>query len=169
LKSENTNFIDYLVSLSKEGRKRSFIDLCEISLQNIYTIVYRLLLDAKLARKITIQTFLKAWDRIKEYDTQESFVEWLKNFAIKLALDELKQSNLSKIRVEKKISVQNDLELLDNLIISLPSEERVIFVLHDLEGYSYEEINLFFGEMILDEIRTKVINTREYLMSKLSL
>jgi DNA-directed RNA polymerase specialized sigma24 family protein len=52
--------------------------------------------------------------------------------------------------------------------MALQIDERIIFVLHDLEGYSYKEIRNFFEELEIDEVKTKLINTREYLMSKIS-
>lgn len=169
MQSENTNLVDYLISLSQEGRKRSFIDLCEINLQNIYTVVSRLLLNEELSRRVTTHTFLLAWDKIKEYNPPNSFALWLKNFAIQLAMDELKRADPAKLKTEMKSNAKNDSELLDGLIMSLPLEDRIIFVLHDLEGYSYEEINGYFDEMITDELRTKVITTRENLMNQLNI
>lgn len=159
----------YLIELSKEGRKKAFFDLCEINLKNVFTVSYRLLFDLDSAKKITLYTFLKAWERIKEYDSKISFAIWLKNLTVRHSIDELRRSAAANTQIIQPDNAKREPHYLESLIISLPTDDRIIFVLHDLEGYSYKEINNFFDEMIEDEIKTKLITSREFLMGKLSI
>lgn len=166
--AENTNFVDYLVSLSKEGRTRSFIDLCEINLRNVYSVVYRIICDHKAASAITIFTFLKAWERLDEYEPAKSFALWLKRLGIIYTILELKQNPRNSVPHRNRGNYKNDVEFLEAVIMSLPTDERIIFVLHDLEGYSYEDISKSFTDnMMVDEIRSALIKTREFIVDKL--
>lgn len=165
--SENTNYAEYLIELAKSGRKKSFIDLCEINLRNVFTITYRLLSNYEVARKITLHTFFRAWDKIKDYGGKDSFSNWLKNLAIGYTIDVLFRENIIADTIKVNISADN--QLLESLIMSLPPEERIIFVLHDIEGYNYKEIKKIFKNKTIDEIKTDLIRSRENIMDKLIL
>jgi RNA polymerase sigma-70 factor, ECF subfamily len=168
LLGENTNYVDYLVALSKEGRTRSFIDLCEINVRNVFSVIYRLICDYNTARALTISTFISAWERLGEYDDKKSFALWIKKLAIIYSIIDLKHNPRTAAIQQNKDNFNNDLKFLESLIISLPSTERIIFVLHDLEGYSYDEIAESFTEnMVVDEVRSMLIKTRETMMEKL--
>jgi RNA polymerase sigma-70 factor, ECF subfamily len=168
LLGENTNYVDYLVNLSKEGRTRSFIDLCEINLRNVYSVIYRLICDTNAARSLTILTFLKAWERIEEYDDKKSFALWIKKLAITYSIIEMQTNPRDIALPQNRNKFNSESDFLESLIVSLPTNERIIFVLHDLEGYSYEEISKSFVEnMVIDEVRSILIKTRENMMEQL--
>ncbi len=161
----NTTYINYLIELSKAGRARSFLDLCEINLRNVYTLTFRLLNEKKAAEKVALQTFIYAWDDIKNFESGKPFVPWIKKIAVGLALDEMQ--NQSDNSTPKNVTVSES--FIENEIKKLPIESRAIFVLHDLEGYSYKEIQEIFPGMIEDEIKTILIYSRQYLISKMNL
>jgi len=164
MKIENTNYVNYLIELSQNGRRSAFFDLCEINLSNVFTIIYRLTADNDLSKKLTVATFLEAWEKIKSYDYKIPFVLWIKNIAINLALDNLNRFSTSIVDVTL---TEDRLKNLENLIMNLDYERRVIFVLHDLEGYTYEEITNFLRSDFIDEVKTKLIETRNYLINKI--
>ncbi|MBI5729692.1 MAG: hypothetical protein HY963_01005 [Ignavibacteriales bacterium] len=165
---DNTNYVEYLIGLSKEGRKRSFIDLCEINLRNVYTIAYCLLSNAEEAQKVTIHTFVKSWERIKEYNENIPFSIWMKNTAIEYSIRMLGNRDANYAERKRPIKISSEHEFLESHILSLPPKERIIIILHDIEGYSYKEIRNFFEDLEIDEIKSRLINTREYLINKIS-
>jgi RNA polymerase sigma-70 factor (ECF subfamily) len=167
VKNENTNYVSYLVDIAKTGRKRAYVELVEINLRNVFTISYRVYSDIEFAKKNSIRTLLKGWEKLNELEAEESFVAWMKKLAVQCAIDELFSSNLSNAAEKKQIKSNSRDEYLENLLNNLPLEDRIIFVLHDLEGFSYTEVNSFFGDLVKDEIKSKLINTREYLMEQL--
>ena len=165
---DNTNYVEYLIGLSKEGRKRSFTDLCEINLRNVYTVSYRLLSNADEAQKVTLHTFVKAWEKIKEYNGKILFSIWMKNIAIEYSIRMLNNRDATYAEKKKPIKFSSEKEFLESHILSLPKDDRIIIILHDIEGYSYKEISIFFEDLEIDEIKSKLINTREYLINKIS-
>ena len=169
LKNENTNYVSYLIDLAKSGRQRAFIELAEINLKNVFTVSYRLLADYESAKKVTYKTFAYSWEHIKSFDKTISFPVWIKSLSIQFSIEELSQ-RLSDLRLPlETVGDLNEIEYLEYLIISLPITDRIIFVLHDLEGFSYREINAYFDDMIVDEVKTRLLGTRHYLMEKLGL
>jgi RNA polymerase sigma-70 factor, ECF subfamily len=169
LENENTNYISYLIDLAQSGRPRAFIDLATINLKNVFTVSYRLLADYELAKKNTSKTFFYAWDSIKSFDKGISFPIWIKSLAIQFAIEELSGKVSYKPEPPKNLTIHPNVERLESLITSLPVIERIIFVLHDLEGFSYREINAYLDDMIIDEIETTLIETRTTLMMNLGL
>lgn len=169
MKIENTNYVDYLIELSQDGRKRAYLDLCELNLKNVFTVAYRLVANYEATEKIVLKIFFWGWDNIKEYGSNLPFSLWIKNLTIRHSINELKQMNVPKAALKERGKCTSELDYLESLIAALPLDERIIFVLHDLEGYSYNEIHNFLKGMDLDEIKTKLINTREYLMSEINL
>jgi RNA polymerase sigma-70 factor (ECF subfamily) len=167
VKNENTNYVAYLVNLAKSGRKRAYVELVEINVRNVFTISYRLYSDIEFAKKNSIRTLLKGWEKLIELDAEESFAVWIKKLAVRYAIDEMLRSNLSIADEKKENNIDNEEEYLESLINSLPLEERIIFILHDMEGFSYDEVNSFFSILVKDEIKSKLISAREYLMEQL--
>ncbi|MCX6174979.1 MAG: hypothetical protein NTZ27_09530 [Ignavibacteriales bacterium] len=165
---DNTNYVEYLIEHSKDGRKRSFIDLCEINLRNVYTISYRLLSNEDEAQKVTLHTFVKSWEKIKEYDGKIPFSIWMKNIAIGYSISMLNNRDENYAERKRPIKSSSEHEFLESHILSLPQNDRIIIILHDIEGYSYKEIHNFFEDLEIDEIKSKLINTREYLINKIS-
>jgi DNA-directed RNA polymerase specialized sigma24 family protein len=166
---ENTTYINYLIDISKAGRQRGFLELCEINLRNVFTVVYRLLDNLDAAKRITAKAFLKSWSEIKEIPKNKPFQLWIKGIAIILAMEELENAKLTSNQKSEAPSNINSTEYLEFLIKQLPVIERTIFVLHDLEGYSYREIQYFFPNLIEDELKTILIQTRQLLIMKLGL
>lgn len=169
MKIENTNYVDYLIELSQVGRKRAFLDLCELNHRNVFTIAYRLVADYETAKNITLKIFFSGWDNIKDYGPNLPFSLWIKKLTISYSINELRRATIPKSTLKEKGKCSSEYEYIESLIMSLPIEERIIFILHDLEGYSYQEIQEFLKELEIDEIKTRLINTREYLMSEIDL
>lgn len=168
MSSENTTYINYLIEISKSGRQRGFLDLCEIILPNIFTVVFRLVNDTDLAKRITAKTLVNAWSEIKGYDIRQPFIDWIKNEAILFSIDELSKNTSLFQTSNEKSKKDPEANNLDGLITSLPPMSRIIFVLHDLEGYSYTQIVRFFPEFIEDELKTNLIQTRQYLIGSIA-
>ncbi|MFA7228576.1 MAG: hypothetical protein WC061_06025, partial [Melioribacteraceae bacterium] len=106
---------------------------------------------------------------INGYDQSIPYALWVKNFTINHAINELNRSGIPSLKSRTRNECKSDSEFLEQLIISLPVDDRIIFVLHDLEGYSCEEIKNFMNSLEVDEIKTILLNTRNFLMSKISL
>ncbi len=137
MNNENTNYVNYLIELSQQGRKNAFFDLCEINLRTIFTLTFRITANYELAQETTLAAFREGLIRIKQYSYDESFAVWMMKIAVNNAIKALKEKDF----VEKNIYEKRDkLEDIERLILNLPPLERTIFVLHDITGISIKEI-----------------------------
>ena len=165
--SENTNYVNYLIELSKQGRRNAFFDLCEINLKNVFYLVFRLIADYEQAKKITVNIFYHAWESIKTFDMKTPYLFWIKDLAVKHTIFELKRNGFNTAFKQVRRTALGELRQLEQLLASLPDEDRIIFVLHDIEGYDYSEVMKYLQDLTADEIKTKLINTRDYLIDNL--
>jgi len=167
LTDQNTNYVAYLIELSQKGRRNSFFDLCEINQKYIVSLVYYLLADLELSKKIVLNVYLHAWDNIKDFKLDKSYLSWIKDLAIKHSIFELKRNGFNNsFREIVKTSI-SELHQLDKLVLSLPDEDRIILVLRDIEELRIEEIVKYLNHLSTDEIQSKLINAREYLVENL--
>lgn len=167
--NENTTYIIYLINLAKSGRHSGFLELCELHLKTVFTVIYRLISNVDLAKKLSVDTFVTVWDDIKDFNPDRSFIDYIKNIAIEHAIMELTKYAHSPAP-EKKIELPvSNMDRIEILIKHLPPEQKVIFILHDLEGFSYEKLQKFFPDMIYDELKTILIEARQSIISKLTL
>ena len=163
-------FISEIVEEAKLGKKNAFKELCEINLKKIYNLSYRILLTPEDAIKVTSETFIEAWDNLKFLRSDQNFNVWLTSIAITKVLDKAK---IGKGRLFSSKSKDNEIPDMDDiktknivelLIMSQPKIDRIIYILHDIEEYSYREIDDFIEGFNIPQIKAIVRKTRENLI-----
>lgn len=164
---ENTNYVSYLIELSQQGRKNAFFELCEINQKNIISLVYYLLGDFERAQQITLDVYFHVWDTIKSFSLSRLYLQMVKDLAIRHSIFELNQRGMNSFYKKFEKTAISEQHQLDRLIVSLPDEERIILVLHDMEGLKYSEVKNYINNLSIDEIQTKLINARNYLVENL--
>ncbi|OGU55372.1 MAG: hypothetical protein A2V66_04155 [Ignavibacteria bacterium RBG_13_36_8] len=170
----DTSYIKYLVGLSKSGRKNSFMELCKLNVDAIYTLVLRTIADLKLSEEVTIDVFIAAWENLNHYREDVAFSDWLKGITVFTIMEEVrtnerrkklqKQTKLSK---NAKIPEAISLNKLERMVFELEEMQRLVFVLHDMEGYSYPEITDFLGERSEKKVKEILKVTRRELMVRI--
>lgn len=114
----------------------------------VYAAVYRLLQDHALSEDICQDAFLRAHERIGTLRQPGALPGWLRQIAVRLAIDELRRAPEMLLTVDEPDSLPGPdavVEGLDALqrfrtfVDSLPLGQRSVFVLRDIEGYSIHE------------------------------
>lgn len=110
--------------------------------------------DHDSAKEILQESFIKVFNKIKDYKSEGSLEGWIRRLVVNTAIDHHRKSSrlyVSNMGDERIESVENEVleqfnseELLD-LIRKLPEGYRVIFNLSVVEGYSHEEIGEQLG------------------------
>ena len=159
-----------LIASAQQGKKNAFRELSNINLKKIYNIAVRFLLNEKIAEVVTQDIFIEAWNNIKFLREEQPFDAWLKGIAIFKLLDELRTKKTRNILLEDGVILPTDLELSsiekdENIILQLPEKERISFILHDIEKYTYQEISDFINDMTMNEIKIMIRKTREGIIN----
>ena len=131
-------------------------ELYETYVDRIYRLAFRLAGDDELARDFTQATFIRAFEKIGSFRGESSLSTWLHSIGLSVTLNGLRKSKRIRNRetpIEEGISVgfareeaEPDLkERLTRAIDSLSEKYRTVFVMHDVEGYTHEEIGEALG------------------------
>ncbi len=141
--AQDNKFVKSLIQNAKQGNNASFEQLMKLHIEQVYAISLRLLADFALAEEITKKVCIKTWEQISYIREDAAFGIWLTGIAVYNSLEFLR-TNKSKNKTTKLnkplYQAIGDELLLDNAIIALPEDERIIFVLHFIFKYTPDEI-----------------------------
>ena len=126
-------------------------ELYDTHVDRVYRLAYRMAGDEDLAREFTQETFIRAFQRLKDFRGDAALGTWIHTIAVSVALNGLrKASRFRKREVDIEhapaLSVaQPDIEpklaqRLRGAIDSLSERCRTVFIMHDVEGFTHEEI-----------------------------
>ncbi len=162
------DYFQLLIKSAQQGRKNAFVDLCELNAKKVYTLCVRMLGNERLAHEISIQIFLQAWENIKFVRADSSFEIWLKGIAIYTILEEIRTGNKGN---EIEISPEDPLPVsenpIENKILSLPRTERIVFIMYQIEGYTFQEIADFLYDHSVEEIKSILRESRRKITGEL--
>jgi RNA polymerase sigma-70 factor (ECF subfamily) len=127
-------------------------ELYETYVDRIYRLAFRLAGDDELARDFTQATFIRAFEKIGSFRGDSSLSTWLHSIGVSVALNGLRKSKRQWKReapMEEGLTIgstrteaEPDLkERLARAIDSLAEKYRTVFVMHDVEGFTHEEIS----------------------------
>lgn len=143
------------VSRSMNGDVGAFEALYRENVGRVYAVCLRMSADRDQAEEYTQQTFIRAWRGIAEFRGESAFSSWLHRIAVNTVLVGMRSrrrlnayvasskemSDIEEPSPRPEHGLSMDLEAA---IALLPPQARAVFVLHDIEGYTHDEI----GEML---------------------
>ncbi len=156
-----------LVQGCQRGDPEAFSQLVKQYKDPLYNAAYRILADAEEAADATQSSFLKIFERIDSYDSSRPLFSWLYRIALNEAID--RSRKLSRLTALDETWLKDDAagieETLDGAmfskglqqaLMSLPVDARVVIVMKHINGMSYTEI----AEVL--EIADKTVKSRLY-------
>ncbi|MCX8052991.1 MAG: sigma-70 family RNA polymerase sigma factor [Armatimonadetes bacterium] len=154
----------------------------------IYNLIYRLVGDRDEAADLTQETFVAAYRTISEFRGDASIYTWLYRIAINKCKNAFKarEKRRDYISLEMKVDIDEDhctassdlnepaavierkelREQIELAISQLPFDYRIVAVLRDLHGLSYDEIARAAG-LSVDVVRTRLARARAMLRRRL--
>jgi RNA polymerase sigma-70 factor (ECF subfamily) len=150
--SENPRLIDrQLVHRCLAGEPQAERALYDAHVERVYRLVHRMAGDADLAADFTQETFIRAFDRLDQFRGDSSLATWLHTIAVSVALNGMRKVKRIRARTDnidetpdlaaRTTGFTADLKArLHSAIDALSEKLRPVFVMHDVEGYTHEEI-----------------------------
>jgi RNA polymerase sigma-70 factor (ECF subfamily) len=140
-----------LIARVRAGDPAAEWALYDAHVDRVYRLSYRMAGDDDLARDFTQETFIRAFERLDTFRGESALSTWLHSIATTVALNGLRKVKRFRKReadIEEADTVttsrkqaEPDLKRrLAQAIDSLPDGYRTVFLLHDVEGYTHEEI-----------------------------
>ena len=140
-----------LISRVRAGDPTAERALYDAHVDRVYRLAYRLAGDDELARDFTQETFIRAFERLGTFRGESRLSTWLHAITTSVALNGLRKVKRFRTRetgIEAADGVagsartaEPDLKTrLRDAIDALPVKYRMVVVMHDMEGYTHEEI-----------------------------
>jgi RNA polymerase sigma-70 factor (ECF subfamily) len=140
-----------LISRVLAGDPRAERALYDTHVDRVFRLVYRMAGDLDRAQDYTQETFIKAFARLGDFRGEAAFSTWLGSIAISITLNGLrkvKRASEREMVLDDSLAIghvvrEAEPDLKDRLaqaIDDLPNGYRAVFVMHDVEGYTHEEI-----------------------------
>ena len=151
-----------LVRLAQRGDMRAFEELVARHRDKIYARAFSMVRNEDDAVDLSQEAWVKAWQRLKQFQGESSFVTWMTRIVINLCLDHLRKMKRHRAEsielmeeesggVERQMPVVqiNPTEGLergeirqriDKALGQLSYEHRTVLILHEFEQLEYKEI-----------------------------
>ena len=145
-----------LVQRVKDGDPSAERALYDAHVDRVYGLAFRMTGDETLARDLTQDAFVRAFDRIDGYRGDAALSTWLHSVTTSVVLNGLRkvrrirerEADLDDARGAVSNDRQPEPDLRDRLhaaISGLPDGYRTVFLMHDVEGYTHQEIARALG------------------------
>ena len=145
-----------LIARILAGDARAERELYDAHVDRVFRLVYRMAGDATHAEDWTQETFIRVFSRLGDFRGEARLRTWIGSIAVSVALNGLR--TLKRFR-EREVGLDDttpvgharreaepDLKSrLRHAIDELPDGYRAVFVMHDVEGYTHEEIAQTLG------------------------
>ena len=144
---------------AQAGDHHAFAYLYSIHKRRIYSLCLRMVGNMAEAEDLTQEAFLQLYRKIGTFRGDSAFSTWLHRLAVNVVLMHLRKKGLPQVSLEETLEPSHedgprrdigarDLTLsgsidrvtLERAVENLPPGYRLVFVLHDVEGYEHNEI-----------------------------
>lgn len=143
------------IAASVSGDRRAFERLYRKYCQRIFALCLRMTGERAVAEELVQDVFVRAWQKLTLFRGDAAFGTWLHRVAVNIVLSHRQKSGAQKNRTvsddqalesapARSATVAERVDL-ESAIAQLPRGARRIFVLHDVEGYTHDEIGALLG------------------------
>ena len=146
------------VALATRGDRRAFERLYRCHVARVHALARRML-SYEEADEVTQDVFVRAWEKLGQFRGDSAFGTWLHRLAVNVVLNDRQTERRRRERHDDGIEDMDALAFgdarplpvpglsldLEAAIAALPPGAKKVFVLHDVEGYTHEEIAGMLG------------------------
>jgi RNA polymerase sigma-70 factor (ECF subfamily) len=143
------------IASAQRGEEGAFAALYRTHSGRVYGLALRLTSDPVAAQELMQDVFVRAWERLATFRGESALASWLHRLTVNLALT----TRRAEVRRLRRVGDESEMPPgggaspviqhgdidLERAIAALPTGARTVFVLHEIEGYSHEEIGKATG------------------------
>jgi len=151
-----------LVAASQAGDMIAFEELVARHRDKIYARAFSMMRNEEEAIDLAQEAWVKAWQRLKQFQGDSSFATWMTRIVINLCLDQLRRQKRTRAEsieqldeelggVERQMPVvatnpsegleRSELrKRIDKAMNQLSYEHRTVLILHEFEEMEYKQI-----------------------------
>lgn len=179
-----------LVRRIQQGDDAAFDRLIELCSPRVYNLAFRLVGHADDAQDLTQEAFIRVYHALPRFKGEAAFSTWLYRIVVNVCQDELKRRhrrplNLSDLEgeddngpsfaetattgetAEDAVLQQERRRAIHRAIGLVPEQFRMVLILYDLQGFSYQEIADILS-MNVGTVKSRLNRARNLLREQLS-
>lgn len=170
----STTDIELMLQLRK-GSEAALRELIERHRERLFRLAYRLLNDRDDASDAVQETFIRLWKHSRRYNPTQSLSTWLCTICVRLCYDELRRKRrhretLSEMTIDNippdALDTEELLNLLHQVIASLPYKQRVVYQLREIECLTTEEVS-FATRLSVNQVKANLYVARNTVREKM--
>lgn len=148
----------------------------------LYRLALRITLDSAEAEDVVQETMIKVWNQRERWHEIESMEAFCLRICRNMAVDKTRQASKRNISIdqtstpsslishpssnpEEQLEQHNRLEIVKELMDSLPEKQRTAIQLRDIEGKSYKEIADVMG-INEQQVKTNIFRARQTIKQR---
>ena len=161
-----------LVSNCLKGNTKAFETLIDKYQKPIFNVAHRMVNDYEDAQDITQSVFVKAFENLDRFNPKFKFFSWIYRMVINESINFLNKRRPdddvdSKIISKGKSPEQNylDIELrekVQNALMELKIDYRVVILLRHFEEFSYDEMS-YILDIPEKKVKSRLFTARQQL------
>ena len=153
-----------VVQASLDGDSRAFGELVRRYDQRLLNFVYRTIGDRERGQDLVQETFVRVYRHLHRFDQSKKFSTWIYTIASNLAKNELRNRSRNPLVLFQTLKKNWDADhrplewedtqykpddlfrkrnlraKVEEAVSQLPEHHRIVFVLREMDGKTYEEI-----------------------------
>ncbi|HEY5492507.1 MAG TPA: RNA polymerase sigma factor [Gemmatimonadaceae bacterium] len=147
------------VARAATGDRRAFERLYRAHVDRVFTLCTRMTGERQRAEELTQDVFVRVWEKLGQFRGDSAFGTWLHRMAVNVVLNDRQSERRRREKFDDGIEDPDHLPHgdvrplpvpgmsidLESAIATLPPGAKKVFVLHDVEGYTHEEIAGMLG------------------------
>jgi RNA polymerase sigma-70 factor (ECF subfamily) len=155
-----------LVARAQRGDDAAFEELVSRHSGPIFNLAFRMLNESDEAEGVTQAAFVKAYEKLADYDSSHQFFSWIYRIAVNESIDRLGRRKrmvpldpelASGMRTPEENHQQHELsETIERAVDTLSPELRVVIIMRHFEDLSYRKMGYILS------IPEKTVKSRLY-------
>ena len=145
---------------AQRGDAEAFERIYQLHSRKIYALCLRIVRNPMDAEDLTQEAFLRVFRKLQTFRGDSAFPTWLYRLAVNVVLMQVRKKNVPQVSLEKPMEQNAEGERpsreiggadshltgcvdrvnLERAIERLPESHKMVFVLHDVQGYKHREI-----------------------------
>jgi RNA polymerase sigma-70 factor (ECF subfamily) len=137
------------VAKARQGEADGIAQLYGQYAEVLHRLIYRLTASAADSEDILHDLFVGLPEMLRRYEDRGTLGPWLRQVATRMTLMHLRaqrrrrEISIDSVSTDSAMTIpaaENDASLIEQAVLELPEAQRKVFVLRQLEGYTYDEI-----------------------------
>jgi len=146
--------------MKSTGDMEAFEEIYRSHHKRVYSLCFRMVRNVSDAEDLTQQVFIQLFRKLHTFRGDSSFTTWLHRLTVNQVLmhfrrrvvktEKITEDGSTPIRIVNGTANPSRMALIDRIALNqaigqLPPGYRMVFILHDVEGFEHDQIGKMLG------------------------